>query len=95
MSRRSKQTDSSESGTVDLEIFMGWARSSGFLFDKLELRQSDNNERGCFATKEILPGEVFLRVPEKMFNFFSTHSSPTSSLLEDDLLKFAITREVY
>ena len=81
-------------GSADLKTFMVWARSSGFLFDKIELRESGTDERGCFAIKDIFPGEIFLRVPEKMYNFFSTHDSPPSSLLDDDLLRFAISKEV-
>ena len=89
------ENDSASESDADLDRFMIWARSRGISFDKLELRRLDSAGRGCFATQEILPGEVFLRVPEEIFNYFSTHNSPLlPTLLDLDLSRIGINNQV-
>ncbi len=45
-----------------LDVFILWAKKTGITFNKIALNQLDSGERGCFATEDIFPGEVFLRV---------------------------------
>ena len=80
---------------TDLNNFVIWARSSGILFDKLELKRWGTDGRGCFAAQDIVAGEIFLRVPESIYNLFSTrNSSILNSLLTEDLLGLGISSEV-
>jgi hypothetical protein len=46
----------------NLDGFMLWAKTTGIICNKIVLNQLDSGERGCFATEDIFPGEIFLRV---------------------------------
>ncbi len=46
----------------NLDHFILWAKTTGITFNKIALNQLESGQRGCFATEDISPGEVFLRV---------------------------------
>jgi hypothetical protein len=46
----------------NLDGFMLWAKTTGIICNKIVLNQLDSGERGCFATDDLFPGEIFLRV---------------------------------